>query len=398
MSVYRPKDRNGKEADVYKFDFQHAGRRYSGSTGATIEREALRVEKAEREKAKQEVKLIKQANGALWTWGEAGITYFKEVLNETFDATSKSWYLWLQDEIGLSTPIRDIDTAFVQRLMIHKLATAKGRDGGQVSNATLNRTVQEPIQRILRHAHNVHGQPVAKILWKSIRRKEPKVRIRELRGDEETQLMAHIREDWRPLFRFCMISGFRIHEAVNLRWRDVDVANRVMYVFGKGEKPATVPMPPSISAILEPLRGHHPEFVFTYISKRSTDNHGMLGLTFVKGQRYPMTVKGAKKMFITFRDRAGLHDFRLHDLRHTALSRIVRATKDLQAAQRIGRHENINTTMRYAHILDEDVFAAMEAGAQLSATTAVVGQDAGSPTKSPTTPASARKSLLKSVA
>ncbi len=268
---------------------------------------------------------------------------------------------------------------------MHKLATAKGRGGGPVSNSTLNRTVQEPIQRILRHAANVHGQPLAQINWKSIRRKEPKVRIRELRGDEEARLMEHIREDWRPLFRFCMISGFRIHEAVGLRWRYVDFANRVIHVVGKGGKPATVPLPPSLAAILEPLRGHHSEFVFTFVSRRSTDRHGALHLSYEKGKRYPMTVKGAKKMFIAFRNRAGMHDFRLHDLRHTALSRVVRATKNLQAAQRIGRHENINTTMRYAHILDEDVFAAMEAGAQLSMTREVVGHKTGSTTKSPTT-------------
>lgn len=398
MSVYRPKDRNGKEADVYKFDFKHAGRRYSGSTGATTEREALRVEKAERAKAAEETKLLRQAKGALWTWEKASLTYISEVLNNRVEGATKSWAIWLEDNIGAHTPIRQIDTAFINRLMIKKQATAKGLYGGQVTGSTLNRQVQEPIQRILRHAAEVHDQPIAKINWKAIRRKEPKVRVRELRGTEEGDLMDTIREDWRPLFRFCMLSGFRIHEAVKLRWHDVDFTNRVIHVVGKGNKPATVPLPPSVAAILEPLRGHHPEFVFTWVSQRTTKNHGVSKLDYVKGQRYPINLKSAKNAFILFRDRAGLSDFRLHDLRHTALSRVVRATKDLQAAQKIGRHENITTTMRYAHILDEDVFTAMEAGAQLSMTKDVVGNDAESPTKNPTTSKKSRKTSDSSAA
>lgn len=391
MSVYRPKDRNDKEAEIFKYDFQFGGRRYSGSTGAKSEREALRVEKAERAKAEQEAKLVKQAKGALWTWEQASLSYLDEKLGGDMDAHTKAFMLWLEDNIGLATQIREIDTAFITRLVQLKLATAKGIRGEQVTNATLNRTVVQPIHRVLRHANEVHEQPIAKISWRNVLRKESKIRIRELRGDEEDRLFAHIREDWKPFFRFLMVSGLRLHEGVKLRWRDVDFANRQIYVFGKGAKPATIPLPPALVAILEPLKGNHPEFVFTYVPPRSVQGFAMSKLDLVKGQHYPLTVAGAKSMFIAFRDRAGLHDFRLHDLRHTALSRIVRATKNLQAAQRIGRHEKITTTMRYAHILDEDVFAAMEAGAQLSETKAVVGPGAGGPTKSPTTTAKSPK-------
>jgi integrase len=391
MSVYRPKDRHGKESEVFKFDFQYGGRRFSGSTGATSEREALRVEKAERAKAERETKLREQAKGALWTWGQASKSYVREVLGDEPDSSEVSWGIWLEDNIGLTTPIRDIDTAFVQRLVLHKLSTAKGIRGGKVTNATLNRTVVQPIRRILKHASKVHEQPVGKIEWSSVLRKESKVRIRELRGDEEDRLMAHIREDWRPFFRFLMISGLRLHEGVKLRWSDIDFVNKQIYVFGKGAKPATVPLPPSLVAILEPLKGNHPEFVFTYQGARTVKSHGSNKRAVVKGQHYPLNLKGAKRMFIYFRDRAGMPDFRLHDLRHTALSRVVRATKNLQAAQRIGRHEKITTTMRYAHILDEDVFAAMEAGAQLSTAAPVVGPDAKGPTKSPTTANTKRK-------
>lgn len=398
MSVYRPKDRNGKEAEVYKFDFQHGGRRFSGSTGATSEREALRVEKAERAKAEKETRLREQAKGALWTWEQAAQSYLVEVLGNEPDSSEMSWGVWLDENVGPATPIRDIDTAFIQRLVLHKLATSKGNQGGKVLNSTLNRTVSQPIRRILKHANKVHEQPIGKIDWASVMRRESKIRIRELRGDEEERLFEHIREDWRPFFRFLMISGLRLHEGVKLRWSDIDFENKQIYVFGKGAKPATVPLPPSLRAILEPLRGNHPEFVFTYQGSRTVASHGSNKRAVVKGQHYPLNLKGTKRMFAYFRDRAGLSDFRLHDLRHTALSRIVRATKNLQAAQRIGRHEKITTTMRYAHILDEDVFAAMEAGAQLSTHTPVVGPVTEGPTKSPTTAKQGRKKQASAAA
>lgn len=383
MSVYRTKDRSGKASETYRYDFQLNGRRFAGSTGATSEREALRVEKAVRAKAEAETKLIKQAKGALWTWDKAASTYYEEVLNNHFDATSKSWALWLEDQIGLTTSILDIDTAFIQRLITVKRNTTVGRRGKPVTPATLNRTVQEPIQRILRHANRTHQQPLANINWTVLRQKEPKLGTRELRYDEEARLMAHVRDDYKPLVLFCMLSGLRLHEAVKLRWRDIDFDNEEMRVVGKGNKPATVPITDEVVAILEPLKGHHPEFVFTYVSWRSTAHHGALGLTREKGARYPMTTKGVKKMFMRFRDRAGLPDFRFHDLRHTALSRVVRATKSLKLAQTLGRHEDIKTTMRYVHVLNDELREGMRAAAKLSASLpSPTATD--SPTKSPT--------------
>ena len=46
--------------------------------------------------------------------------------------------------------------------------------------------------------------------------------------------------------------------------------------------------------------------------------------------------------------------YRIHDLRHTFASLVLRARRNLKEVQEMLGHATIQTTMRYAHILDED--------------------------------------------
>jgi integrase/recombinase XerC len=48
-----------------------------------------------------------------------------------------------------------------------------------------------------------------------------------------------------------------------------------------------------------------------------------------------------------------------HCLRHTALSNLYRATKDIRLVQRVARHKSIHSTMIYTSPSDEDVFLAV---------------------------------------
>jgi hypothetical protein len=56
------------------------------------------------------------------------------------------------------------------------------------------------------------------------------------------------------------------------------------------------------------------------------------------------------KVFKPALRKAGILEGRWHDLRHTAASRRVMAGVDLYAVKEILRHQNIATTMRYAHL------------------------------------------------
>jgi len=55
----------------------------------------------------------------------------------------------------------------------------------------------------------------------------------------------------------------------------------------------------------------------------------------------------------TFRQivrKAGIEDFRFHDLRHRFASRLVMAGVDLPTVQALMGHKNVTMTMRYTHL------------------------------------------------
>jgi site-specific recombinase XerC len=61
-------------------------------------------------------------------------------------------------------------------------------------------------------------------------------------------------------------------------------------------------------------------------------------------------------LFHTWQQRAGFdRRFNFHALRHTALTNVQRAKRDLDFTQRIARHKDANTTRIYAELSDEDV-------------------------------------------
>jgi integrase len=192
---------------------------------------------------------------------------------------------WLEREIGDGLRLSSIDDSIVARLV-------GIRRGEGVKPATVNRSIVEPLRKILNRARDVWGQKVAKVDWKRHMLSEPKERVREMSHSEEVSLFSKLRADYQPVVRFAMQSGCRMCEIVpgiefpGLQWKDVDWAGRKITVLGKGRVLGTIPISPGIRELLFPLQGHHPEFVFTYVAQKTRDKR-------VRGQRYPMTREGA---------------------------------------------------------------------------------------------------------
>jgi integrase len=155
-----------------------------------------------------------------------------------------------------------------------------------------------------------------------------------------------------PFFAFARASGLRLRECL-LRWNEVDFPGRQIRKHGKGGKLVTVPITSTIREILWPLQGHHPEWVFTFVSDRT-------GSGRVKGRRYPMTYRGAANAWRVLRERAGVIGFRFHDFRHDLASKLLRETGNLKLVQRALNHQDIKTTTRYAHVLDHEVAEALD--------------------------------------
>jgi len=74
-----------------------------------------------------------------------------------------------------------------------------------------------------------------------------------------------------------------------------------------------------------------------------------------RGKRQPITYNGFRRTMTTALKAAGITDFRIHDLRHDFASKLLRATRDLALVKTALKHADISSTVRYAHVLDEDV-------------------------------------------
>jgi integrase len=190
--------------------------------------------------------------------------------------------------------------------------------------------------------------------WKDHWLREPQERVRELVGDEAARLGEATRADYTPFFTFAHATGLRLNECL-LAWNEVHWEARQIRKIGKGGKLVTAPITSEVRAILWPLRGHHPEFVFTFVAARTLKGRGL-----IKGQRYPISYQGAKTAWRRLRTEAGVVGFRFHDFRHNLGTKLLRETGNLKLVQRALNHSDLKTTARYAHVLDQDVAEALE--------------------------------------
>lgn len=361
------------------YRLKQGGDQFSVSTKTTSRRDAERNKRQYYEEALAKAKAKAATTalpGELRTFGEACEAYW-EAIGQHHDkggqgAENTAWSLdWLKEHLGAGRRISEIDDAMVLMLVARRRGAKVVRGAKTidrlVSPATVNRSVTQPLRKVLLFARDIGKQPVQRIDWKRHLLKEPKERVRELRDEEQIALFDDgLRDDHKDLVEIALMLGLRRAELIGLKWEHVDFGGRLIRVLGKGDSDETVPMLPAVRDILWALRAEpdrHPEFVFTFVAQR-TREYG--GRRFVKGERYPYTAEGWKSAFARALARAGIQDFRMHDCRHTAASRLHREI-GLRAVQEVLRHKQIETTLKYTHVNHQEKLDALQRAADKTA-------------------------------
>ena len=101
------------------------------------------------------------------------------------------------------------------------------------------------------------------------------------------------------------------------------------------KKPGQIPINKDLEEVFKEIRreqGLRLKYVFTYYGRNIA--------------KVDKAFKGAVK-------RAGIVDFRFHDLRHTFASHFLMRGGTLKELQEILRHKSLTMTMRYAHLSQE---------------------------------------------
>ncbi|MDR3463287.1 MAG: site-specific integrase [Beijerinckiaceae bacterium] len=350
MSVYRPKG-----SETYVYDFQRDGRRFSSSTGCKSRREAELVERAAKDGVRKEAEAAKQRTNQPMTLDLACARYWIEAGQYAKNTKQVEWSSnYVLKHLGEDTRICDLTQDMiaglvakrrsdrVDNIMIRRAAKTATK---RVSNATVNRSVIEPLRRILRRAAESWGQSVPPIKWRELKLKEPKERVRYMSEAEEAAIFAVLSPTYHAIVRFALVGGCRANECCGLKWTDIDWGGRRVSIRGKGGKVSPIPLSAEMREFLWPLRGDH--HIETAVFRNEAGA--------------PVTYRAFFAAFARACQRAGVTNLRLHDLRHTAATRILRDTGNLKIAQKLLRHEDITTTGKYAHVLDDDVRDAMDA-------------------------------------
>jgi integrase len=260
---------------------------------------------------------------------------------------------------GKGKRLDEITDADVAALVAWRRAqTVHGRKGAPVIGpATVNRTTLVPLKAVFTRAKKTWRQQLPlEPNWHTHRLPQPEERVRELDTPEAEALDAAVREDYALWFEFARITGLRRNETL-IKWTDVNWFAKRITTIGKRGRKVSTPITPAVAAILEQCKGHHPTHVFTYICCHPGEGR-------VRGERYPITPDGAKTQWRRLRAKAGVQDFRFHDIRHDVASKLLRATGNMKLVQRALNHANIATTAKYAHVLDGEVAAALEGVAE----------------------------------
>jgi integrase len=351
VSVYKNKD---GRSPYFHYDFQVRGHRFHGSTKCTARREAEKVEAAEREKARRLVAQLAAAKTSL-RLDDVAERWWQEVGQYHAGADGTEHQLALLIEFfGKDKLLPEITGDDVARFVAWRRGHRR-RDGALISPHTVNHTTKQ-LRTLFARAKLWGVRFEHEPKWTKYFLPVPEERVRELSDDEADRLEAETRADYAPFFAFAHASGLRLKECF-LRWSEVDFSARQIRKTGKGGRIVTVPITPTIREILWPLRGHHPEFVFTYVcQRRGAGPHAGR----IKGQRYPLTYQGVHTYWERVRKLAGVTGFRFHDYRHDFASKLLRATGNLKLVQKALNHRDIKTTLRYAHVLDSDVAEGME--------------------------------------
>jgi integrase len=355
MSVYRP-----KKSPFYHYDFQLKGNRFFGSTECTARKDAERFESGERERAKSLLKAMQRSRASLAIDDVADRLWEAKA---QYDADSKATEANLERLIGYfgaAKPLTEIDhTAAMQMVAWRRGQRVSRRKDSKsaplIANATVNRSATKVLERLFTFAKAEKTLFENEPKWDELLLPEPEERVRELQDHEGTALDAATRADYEPFFSFVRASGMRLKECVTLRWSEVNFGTKQIVRIGKGGRRVVFPITTAIREILFPLQGHHEEFAFTYIA-----TYGNRRLGRVRGQRYPLSYTGTKSAWQRMRAASGVDDFRFHDLRHDFGTKLLRDSKNLKLVQKAMNHRDIKSTLRYAHVLDEDVAAAVE--------------------------------------
>jgi integrase len=259
-------------------------------------------------------------------WAEACKKYLLEVQNRRSIQIIAGRVLWLEEsELFEGKYVDEID-----REMILEVYRARRAMGNQPKTALHSTdTVRAILRRAMNKWHWISQVPTVDMedfhgLESTGKSAFNNRRERTLTDQEEKRLLAEVCPHWRPIIQYALLTGQRQANILNLRWEQIDMSGDTWIVRVSGEEmkngnPHEYPLSDDAREIVESQIGKCETHVFSYKGKpiRNWTNK---------------TWQAACR-------RAGIDDFRFHDLRHTFATRMVAAGCPIEKLAKLGPWE-----------------------------------------------------------
>jgi integrase len=253
--------------------------------------------------------------------------------------SQKHHFAWWRENYGAYL-LSDLTPAMVAEAR-DRLAGESTHQSERRSHGTVNRYLAA-----LSHACTVAVQEWAWLDANPLRKvrklKEPRGRVRYLDEPELARLVAEARASdsahLYPVVVLAVSTGMRQGEILGLRWADLDVdGGRIVLHETKNGERRVVPL---VGHAREVLREHGK------LRRIGTD------LVFPGGRRKDGEIRRAdiRNAWTAAVTRAGLDDFRFHDLRHTAASYLAMNGATLSEIAAVLGHKTLAMVKRYAHL------------------------------------------------
>jgi integrase len=313
-----------KRGETWCVDYSYKGQRVRRAVGHSKKIAELTLKDIELKIAKGENLGIHDLPHLLFR------DYSREYLE--FSKANKGESSWVRDCVSMRHLVEALGDKYLFAVAPKQIEEYKKHrlDKGGAQPATVNRELAT-----LRHMFNkavewgyVKDTPVKGVRMLKI----PPGRLRFLEASEIARLVDECSPHLRPIVVTALNTGMRLSEILCLRWSQVNFRLRTITVERtKNNERRIIPVNQPLFLDLERLaKKKRTEFVFC-------DEDGK-------------PFRSVQTGFKAACRRAGIADFRFHDLRHTFASHLVMSGVNIRAVQQLLGHKDIKMTMRYSHL------------------------------------------------
>ena len=273
------------------------------------------------------------------SWKEAVVRYMEETsIHNASHETDMAHGRWLDAHLSKLTLDQITRECLLQ--LQQERAAFRGKTKERPAAATVNRCLQF-VGRILRKACDewdwIDKAPKVPLL------REPTIRVAFLTESQIERLLDEAPDHMRPMIVFALETGTRMSEMLGLTWDQVSLTERKAWLHADQTKARRARAVPLTAKAIEAIRsqlGGHLRHVFSYRGRP---------IKRINGRTWRECLS-----------RAGIKNFRWHDLRHTWATRLGMSGASLPEIQALGGWATIEMVQRYAHFAGSHLAAVQD--------------------------------------